>query len=244
MKDKKITPSEFLEHPMKEKSEKPIITLSKAVGRNEPCPCGSGRKFKKCCFFTESTGSSKLSRDERLVFFSLWYALLEYVNRKLRLGLKFDLGVKLPKVEVIMQLRDKLWEEPCLISRFINDPDNLYEITPEGVLILNSWQNQHIKETFLVVKYTSEHAVLMPIESEVNPVYYGVKGLESSIAEVLDYKAQTLIDAMLLPFEDKIIYDGLVAPYPIIIDKNITDRVSRLYDEAEIEGRIITSLKR
>lgn len=20
------------------------------VGRNEPCPCGSGRKFKKCCF--------------------------------------------------------------------------------------------------------------------------------------------------------------------------------------------------
>jgi len=20
------------------------------VGRNEPCPCGSGEKFKKCCF--------------------------------------------------------------------------------------------------------------------------------------------------------------------------------------------------
>ena len=20
-----------------------------AVGRNEPCPCGSGRKYKKCC---------------------------------------------------------------------------------------------------------------------------------------------------------------------------------------------------
>ncbi|HYR01938.1 MAG TPA: SEC-C metal-binding domain-containing protein, partial [Syntrophobacteria bacterium] len=19
------------------------------VGRNEPCPCGSGRKYKKCC---------------------------------------------------------------------------------------------------------------------------------------------------------------------------------------------------
>ncbi|HRD91345.1 MAG TPA: SEC-C metal-binding domain-containing protein, partial [Accumulibacter sp.] len=19
------------------------------VGRNDPCPCGSGRKFKKCC---------------------------------------------------------------------------------------------------------------------------------------------------------------------------------------------------
>jgi len=21
------------------------------TGRNEPCPCGSGKKFKKCCFF-------------------------------------------------------------------------------------------------------------------------------------------------------------------------------------------------
>lgn len=22
----------------------------KKTGRNDPCPCGSGRKFKKCCF--------------------------------------------------------------------------------------------------------------------------------------------------------------------------------------------------
>ena len=22
---------------------------TKKVGRNDPCPCGSGRKFKKCC---------------------------------------------------------------------------------------------------------------------------------------------------------------------------------------------------
>lgn len=25
------------------------ITKAKKVGRNEPCPCGSGKKFKKCC---------------------------------------------------------------------------------------------------------------------------------------------------------------------------------------------------
>ncbi|MGB5261359.1 MAG: SEC-C metal-binding domain-containing protein, partial [Gammaproteobacteria bacterium] len=22
---------------------------TRKVGRNEPCPCGSGKKFKKCC---------------------------------------------------------------------------------------------------------------------------------------------------------------------------------------------------
>ncbi|NGX59311.1 MAG: hypothetical protein KR126chlam3_00459 [Chlamydiae bacterium] len=23
--------------------------MTKKVGRNDPCPCGSGKKFKKCC---------------------------------------------------------------------------------------------------------------------------------------------------------------------------------------------------
>ena len=26
------------------------LDMSKRVGRNEPCPCGSGRKYKKCCW--------------------------------------------------------------------------------------------------------------------------------------------------------------------------------------------------
>lgn len=25
------------------------ITTAKTVGRNDPCPCGSGKKYKKCC---------------------------------------------------------------------------------------------------------------------------------------------------------------------------------------------------
>lgn len=27
----------------------PVADFSKKIGRNEPCPCGSGKKFKKCC---------------------------------------------------------------------------------------------------------------------------------------------------------------------------------------------------
>lgn len=25
------------------------VTVENKVGRNEPCPCGSGKKYKKCC---------------------------------------------------------------------------------------------------------------------------------------------------------------------------------------------------
>ena len=28
--------------------QKPVVSGQK-VGRNEPCPCGSGKKYKKCC---------------------------------------------------------------------------------------------------------------------------------------------------------------------------------------------------
>ena len=28
---------------------KPVKREGKKVGRNEPCPCGSGKKYKKCC---------------------------------------------------------------------------------------------------------------------------------------------------------------------------------------------------
>ena len=29
--------------------KKPVRTASQKVGRNDPCPCGSGKKYKKCC---------------------------------------------------------------------------------------------------------------------------------------------------------------------------------------------------
>lgn len=30
-------------------SRGPLVRSAKKVGRNEPCPCGSGKKYKKCC---------------------------------------------------------------------------------------------------------------------------------------------------------------------------------------------------
>ena len=32
--------------------QQPITNPLRGVGRNDPCPCGSGRKFKKCCLAT------------------------------------------------------------------------------------------------------------------------------------------------------------------------------------------------
>jgi len=42
--------SEFGERLLAERSILgPVTKKAKKIGRNEPCPCGSGKKFKKCC---------------------------------------------------------------------------------------------------------------------------------------------------------------------------------------------------
>jgi hypothetical protein len=36
----------------------PAVNPFRGVGRNDPCPCGSGKKFKKCCLNAERPGQS------------------------------------------------------------------------------------------------------------------------------------------------------------------------------------------
>ena len=43
---KKYEPAE---RPEERKIQKTVVNTTKKVGRNDPCPCGSGKKFKNCC---------------------------------------------------------------------------------------------------------------------------------------------------------------------------------------------------
>ena len=46
--DKLLTPERRKELYKEQKSSKTVVKTNK-VGRNDPCPCGSGKKYKKCC---------------------------------------------------------------------------------------------------------------------------------------------------------------------------------------------------
>jgi preprotein translocase subunit SecA len=37
------------ETPVQRQPQKVAVPAGKKVGRNEPCPCGSGKKYKHCC---------------------------------------------------------------------------------------------------------------------------------------------------------------------------------------------------
>ena len=46
---KEIFSEEELKRLYKEQKESTTIRKEKKIGRNDPCPCGSGKKYKKCC---------------------------------------------------------------------------------------------------------------------------------------------------------------------------------------------------
>ncbi len=50
-RDKKRQTKAGLPGPDEEQLPPPVepIHADKVVGRNDPCPCGSGKKYKKCC---------------------------------------------------------------------------------------------------------------------------------------------------------------------------------------------------
>ena len=49
-----------------EKKREPVRNVGKKVGRNDPCPCGSGKKFKACCMRKQSTADPSERPDRRL----------------------------------------------------------------------------------------------------------------------------------------------------------------------------------
>ena len=46
---KEIFSESELKKLFKEQKESTTIRKGKKIGRNDPCPCGSGKKYKKCC---------------------------------------------------------------------------------------------------------------------------------------------------------------------------------------------------
>lgn len=81
-----------------------------SVGRNDPCPCGSGQKYKKCCLSPKSSASSKLAQ-------------LYYDNYRIKLKTSQDIaGIKKTGKLVVATLKEvEQIIKPGITTNDIND---------------------------------------------------------------------------------------------------------------------------
>jgi hypothetical protein len=72
--NKGYSPNELMEISTsqlpKGNSSEIVIQERKKVGRNDPCPCRSEKKYKHCCLLTEESRTAQLSRSERDLFYT------------------------------------------------------------------------------------------------------------------------------------------------------------------------------
>lgn len=182
----------------------------------------------------------KLSKEDVELFYKLYHPLLVYVNKKFKIIKGIDSPEDFKKFPIgdIVKLRDWLYKQPDSIDSFVSE--NPLHFSPNELKIINSWKN-FIKGRFLIFRYLKDYTVFLSMD-EKQPRAYGVLALNSTFEEMFGPYLPIMVDAVLLPFNDKIIYDSLFSTYSITFGGNMRRRFNDSYQLSKSQFGIITSL--
>ena len=172
-------------------------------------------------------------------FYSIWRPLLYFANEQRRIApslLGADETTSLPAQEVV-KIRDVIWADNSLREAFISQ--NPAGLSADDLAVVDSWRYR-LQGRFYVFRHLKQHSIF--IDDKDPSSVYAVSGLYSPIAEVVGPYLPVLVQAVLLPFEDQIIYDGLVLPYNVTFGPGIRGNLKHIYEDAKERGDIITTL--
>jgi hypothetical protein len=155
-----------------------------------------------------------LTFDEGKLFYDLYAALLSFVNRKLKVSSEQfsdsrDYTSTPPEARVAV--RDALFAHRELIDEFVNE--NPAKLKADELEVVGTWKHAVVGK-FYVFRYLTNYTIFLSSGGSPNKAY-GVLGLADPLEEVIGPYLPRLITTVLLPFQGKIIYDGLVSGYNI-----------------------------
>ena len=182
----------------------------------------------------------QLSHDDGVLFYKLYAALLSFVNGKLKvISERFSdsEGYTALPPEKRIAVRDALFLHRDLLDQFLQE--NPANVPADELAIVAGWQHAVIGQ-FFIFRYLSKHAIFLSSDSPKKA--YGVLALADPFEELVGPCLPRLIQAVLLPFKDKIIYDGLLSGHNITFGGGVKRRLNEEYKEAKDAFGIITSL--
>jgi hypothetical protein len=172
-------------------------------------------------------------------FYTIWRPLLFFVNARRNvvpglLGATAD--TPLPIQEVV-KIREALWTDDALRQAFVTE--NPAGLSAADLAMVESWDYRR-KGTFFIFRHLKKHSIFI-VDKDPGEVF-AVKGLLSPMEEVVGPYLPCLVQTVLLPFEDEIIYDSLMSPYNITFGGGIRGNLTDIYRDARERGAVITSL--
>ncbi|MEA1982407.1 MAG: SEC-C metal-binding domain-containing protein [Campylobacterota bacterium] len=228
-------------------------SISYNVGRNDPCPCGSGRKYKKCCMNRDKPQTLQIGKFEEPQdilapltalemhkFYSIWTMFLNFVSMTYA-------GVAKEEYIEIYDVNDK--GEYYLRGEAM---DTLHYITIRNFLneyffmlvdhfIDDNGERVDEDEIDMLLEardtYKNIDAISYEMFSNGNAIFYDLDNQNCFYAykSFYDYskvfpKAKTL-QAMFFSYKGRIITDGVAATPRIEIGSNMQDMMIKDYED-------------
>lgn len=180
-----------------------------------------------------------LPRKDIHLYYKLHWSLLYYVNKKHNIikGIKTPDQLKKAPLDKTYKLREKLYKSTELIDSYVRENPSM--LPPRELEIVASWKN-FIKKRFIIYKTYKKYTVF--IDQDTPPRAYGVLSLVSPIEEIFESPLPLMVDAVLLPFKNNIIYDGIMILHNIIFGRGIISDFKESYGEAKARFGVIQSL--
>src|SRR3954468_5623965 len=91
-----------------------------------------------------------------------------------------------------------------------------------------------------VLRFLKKHTIFLTAKEPT--VAYGVVALSDPFQEVIEQPLPFYCKTVLLPFRGRIVYDGLLSGYNLIIGRNMTRDLNDAYNAAKKRHGIVTSL--
>jgi hypothetical protein len=174
------------------------------------------------------------------LFFRLHRTLMFFVNQRLKvlpddLATPEEFAALAPDVR--LKVRKALLDHTDLIQTFVDE--NPAHLPDDELAIVRSW-NHLVAGKFYIFRELKQYTVFLSSGKE--PVAYGVLALSQPFEELVGPYLPVLIETVLLPFKDVIVYDGLLNAYRISFGPGIRRSLNESYKEAKARHGIVTSL--
>lgn len=181
----------------------------------------------------------KLSDQDADLFFELMWPLQCFVNKRLQVlpHIETPEAYRRISMEEKLRVREALYANGHLIEAFVQE--NPYHLPDENLEIVARW-TQFVADQFYIERLLKKYAIFISSDNRV----YGVLALYDPFQDMFSPKQlPVLVKAVLVPFKDRIVYDGLLQRYRIFFGSGIRSELREVYLAAKQNGRIIESLE-
>lgn len=178
-----------------------------------------------------------LKKPDYQNYLSTHLALLLFTGKEKNIvaqNVKIDDFLEL-KLDVKLKCREALLADDNIYDQYIAIYKN--QLTTEQVAVVSGFKKK-ICGTFVILKCLAKHAIFLDTNCKK---YYAVTALGDPFINFYP-RFPVFVKAVLLPFNNKIIYDGFLENYNINLGRNMANNMIEDYKLAKQNNQIITNL--